>query len=59
MLLLARTTSMDETARPIDGLSLFYADLDRSKIDVRKIDKMGRHGVDSNDLGSHQVEDDV
>jgi len=50
VLLLARTTPIEETARPIDGLSLFYADLDRTKVDVRRIDKMGRHGVDSNEL---------
>jgi acyl-CoA dehydrogenase len=50
VLLLARTTSIEDSDRPVDGLSLFYADLDRSTIDVRKIDKMGRHGVDSNEL---------
>jgi len=50
MLLLARTTPLDQVKRKTDGLSLFYADLDRSKIEVRLIHKMGRHAVDSNML---------
>lgn len=50
ILLLARTTPIEECARPADGLSLFYADLDRSKVEVREIPKMGRHAVDSNML---------
>jgi len=50
MLLLARTTPLDEVKRKTEGLSLFYTDLDRSKIEVRLIHKMGRHAVDSNML---------
>ncbi len=50
MLLLARTTPLEEVKRKIDGLSLFYCDLDRSKVEVRPIHKMGRHAVDSNML---------
>ena len=30
------------------GLTLFYTDFDRKKIEVREIEKMGRHAVDSN-----------
>ena len=48
MMLLARTTSLDEVKRKTDGLSLFFTDLDRSRIEVRKINKMGLHAVDSN-----------
>ena len=48
ILLIARTNP--DTARPIDGLSLFYTDLDRSRIEVREIPKMGRACVDSNML---------
>jgi len=48
ILLLARTTPIDQCARPLDGLSLFYADLDRRYVDVREIDKLGRSAVDSN-----------
>ena len=50
MLLLARTTPLDEVKNKTDGLTLFYTDFDRSKIDVRLIHKMGRHAVDSNML---------
>jgi acyl-CoA dehydrogenase len=50
MLLLARTTPLDQVKRKSDGLSLFYTDLDRAKIEVRLIHKMGRHAVDSNML---------
>jgi len=50
MLLLARTTPLDEVKRKTEGLSLFYTTLDRTKIDVRLIQKMGRHSVDSNIL---------
>jgi acyl-CoA dehydrogenase len=50
MLLLARTTPLDQVKRKTDGLTLFYTALDRSKIDVRLIHKMGRHAVDSNML---------
>jgi acyl-CoA dehydrogenase len=50
MLLLARTTPLDQVERKSHGLSLFYTDLDRAKIEVRLIHKMGRHAVDSNML---------
>jgi len=33
-----------------NGLTLFYTDLDRRHVEVREIDKMGRHAVDSNQL---------
>ncbi len=32
------------------GLTLFYTDFDRRKIEVREIEKMGRHAVDSNQV---------
>jgi acyl-CoA dehydrogenase len=50
MMLLARTTPLDQVKRKTDGLSLFFTDLDRAKIEVREISKMGRHAVDSNML---------
>lgn len=52
ILLLARTTPIDELdpSRRGSGLTLFYTDLDRNKIDVRLIEKMGRKCVDSNEL---------
>ena len=48
ILLLARTTPIDQCARPADGLSLFYTDLDRRYVAVQEIDKLGRGAVDSN-----------
>ena len=50
ILLLARTTPVDQVTSSTHGLSLFYTDLDRSKIDVREIQKLGRKAVDSNEL---------
>ena len=50
ILLLARTTPLEEVKRPTEGLSLFYTDFDRSRVSVREIDKMGRKIVDSNEL---------
>ncbi len=50
ILILARTTPLDQVERKTEGLSLFYTDLDRSKVDIRVIDKMGRHAVDSNEM---------
>jgi acyl-CoA dehydrogenase len=48
MLIIARTTALDRVAKPTDGLSLFYTALDRTRVEVREIDKMGRRAVDSN-----------
>ena len=50
MLILARTTPLEQVKRRTEGLSLFYTDLDRSYVDVREIPKMGRSAVDSNEL---------
>jgi acyl-CoA dehydrogenase len=50
MLLLARTTPFEQSAKPSDGISLFYTDLDRRFVEVREIAKMGRKAVDSNML---------
>ena len=54
ILLLARTTPVED-ARGTEGLSLFYTDLDRSCIDVREIEKMGRKCVDSNEVFIDQL----
>jgi len=50
IMLLTRTTPRERCARPIDGMTLFYTALDRARIEVREIDKMGRAAVDSNTL---------
>ena len=50
MLLLARTTPLEDCKKPTDGLSLFYTNLDRRYVDVKEIEKLGRKCVDSNEL---------
>lgn len=50
ILLLARTTPLEEVSKPTFGLSLFYTDFDRSRIKADEIEKMGRKAVDSNVL---------
>jgi acyl-CoA dehydrogenase len=48
ILLLTRTTPIEECRKPSDGMTLFYTDLDRKKVEVKRIEKMGRMAVDSN-----------
>ena len=50
IMLVARTTRLEDCKRPTDGISIFYTDLDRSRIEVKRIPKMGRKAVDSNAL---------
>jgi acyl-CoA dehydrogenase len=50
ILLITRTTSIEDCKKPTEGLTLFYTDLNRDQIEVRIIDKMGRKAVDSNAL---------
>jgi len=48
MLVLARTTPIEQCSRPTQGLTLFYTALDRNHVEIREIEKMGRKAVDSN-----------
>jgi acyl-CoA dehydrogenase len=50
MLILTRTTTVEQVRKPTEGLSLFYTALDRRHVEVRVIDKMGRKAVDSNQV---------
>lgn len=50
IMIIARTTPRDQCARPTDGMSLFFTDLDRTCIEVTEIEKMGRAAVDSNSV---------
>jgi acyl-CoA dehydrogenase len=56
VLLLCRTTPLENVKKKTGGLSLFYTDFDRKKIEVREIPKMGRHAVDSNMVYFDNVE---
>ena len=50
ILILVRTTPLEDVKKPSQGLSLFYTDLDRAQVEVKEISKMGRAAVDSNTL---------
>lgn len=45
VLLLVRTTPIDQVARRTDGLTLLFADLQRPEVDIRAIPKVGRNAV--------------
>ena len=50
ILIIARTQDLADCKKPTDGLTLFFTDLNRDRIEVRLIDKMGRKAIDSNAL---------
>ena len=50
VLLLARTTPLEDVKKRTEGLTLFYTKLDRAHVEVREIEKMGRMAVDSNQV---------
>lgn len=56
MLLLARTTPVGQSANRTEGLSLFYTKIDRRFVKIDVIQKMGRHGVDSNTMYIEDLE---
>ena len=45
VLLLARTTPLEDVEKRTDGLTLFLADLQDPKVDIRPIPKVGRNAV--------------
>lgn len=55
ILLLARTTPREACARPLDGMTLFLADLDRRYCEIRPIPKLGRNAVDTNEVFIHDL----
>ncbi|KAG2414711.1 hypothetical protein HFD88_003903 [Aspergillus terreus] len=52
MILLARTTPLEDVKKTTQGLSVFCIDLDRNKpgLDMRRIKKMGGRAVDANEV---------
>ncbi|KAL2352239.1 acyl-CoA dehydrogenase [Cryomyces antarcticus] len=50
ILILVRTTPLEEVTKPSQGLSLFYTPLDKTQVSVTEIPKMGRAAVDTNSL---------
>ena len=47
VLLLARTTPLEQCTKRTDGMTLFLADLQRPEVDIRPIPKLGRNAVAS------------
>ncbi len=50
MLLITRTTPRSEVTRPSEGMTLFFAEVDRNHIDITPIPKLGRNAVATNAL---------
>lgn len=50
ILILVRTTPLDQVQKPSQGLSLFYTDINSSVMEITEIPKMGRAAVDTNTL---------
>jgi acyl-CoA dehydrogenase len=52
MVLLARTTPLEEVKKPSEGLSLFFMDLDKEVpgLELKGIKKMGGRAIDANEV---------
>jgi alkylation response protein AidB-like acyl-CoA dehydrogenase len=55
ILLLTRTSPRDD-ARPLDGMTLFFTELDRKRVQITPIDKLARNCIDSNELVIENLE---
>lgn len=58
MLLLTRTTPYEDVKKKTDGMSLFFAPVDKTAITIKEIEKMGRNGIDTNELFIENLEID-
>ena len=56
ILIIARTTPKEKASKPYLGLSLFYTDMDRTRIEAKPIPKMGRKAIECNMLYFDGVE---
>jgi len=50
ILLLTRTARLEDSPNKTDGLTLFFTDIDRARMDIRPIKKMGRNAITSNEI---------
>jgi acyl-CoA dehydrogenase len=52
MVLLARTTPIEEVRKPSEGLSVFYIDFDKTApgLELKRIKKMGGRAIDANEV---------
>ncbi len=55
ILLLTRTSPRNDE-RPFDGMTLFFCDLDRTRVKVNRIEKLARNCIDSNELFIENLE---
>ncbi|MFF1553039.1 acyl-CoA dehydrogenase family protein [Rhodococcus erythropolis] len=49
IVLLARTSARRDD-KPLHGMTMFFAELDRKHVTIREIDKLGRAAIDTNEL---------
>ncbi|MDI2027738.1 acyl-CoA dehydrogenase family protein [Saccharopolyspora sp. TS4A08] len=50
LIILCRTAPREDGRKRTDGMTLFFAPMDRERVTVRKIPKLGRNAVDTNEL---------
>lgn len=52
MILLARTTALEDVKKPSEGLSLFFIDFDQEQpgLELKRIKKMGGRAIDANEV---------
>lgn len=50
LIILCRTSPREDSPKRTDGMTLFFAPMDRERVTVRKIPKLGRNAVDTNEL---------
>lgn len=52
MVLLARTTALEDVKKPSEGLSLFFIDFDKNApgLELKRIKKMGGRAIDANEV---------
>lgn len=52
MVLLARTTPLEEVKKQSEGLSLFFIDFDKTApgLELKRIKKMGSRAIDANEV---------
>jgi acyl-CoA dehydrogenase len=50
MFLLVRTTPLADSPKKTSGMTLLFAPVDRERVDIRPIPKMGRNAVNTNEL---------
>jgi acyl-CoA dehydrogenase len=50
LMILCRTAPRDASPKKTAGMTLFFAPMDRDKVDIRPIPKMGRNAINTNEL---------